>query len=63
MYVDLLSPARCGGFTGISWDAEMCPGFPPPQAALFTVASKEKGLTVARLGLRNKGGKSALNRI
>ena len=61
--MDWLSPARCGGFTGISWDAEMCPVFPPPQAALVTVASEEKGLTVARLGLSNKGGKSALNRI
>ena len=60
-----LSPAGCGGFTGISREAEMCSGFPPPQAVLVTVASGEKGLwavcvTVTRLGLRNKGGKSAL---
>ena len=41
-----LSPAGCGGFTGISRDAEMCSGFPPPQAALVTVASGEKGLWV-----------------
>ena len=36
-------PAGCGGFTGISRDAAMCSGFPPPQAALVTVASGEKG--------------------
>ena len=41
-----LSPAGCGGFTGISRVAEMCPGFPPPQATLVTVASGEKGLWV-----------------
>ena len=46
MYVVWLSPAGCGGFTGISRDAEMCSGFPPPQAALVTVASGEKGLWV-----------------
>ena len=28
------------------WDAEICPGFPPPQAALVTVASGEKELWV-----------------
>ena len=26
--------------------AELCPGFPPPQAARVTVASEEKGLLV-----------------
>ena len=41
-----LSPGGSGGFTGISRDAEMCPGFPPSQAALVTVASGEKGLWV-----------------
>ena len=46
MYVVCLSQAGCGGFTGISWDAEMCSGFPPPQAVLVTVASGEKGLWV-----------------
>ena len=35
---------RC--FIGISRDAEICHGFPPPQAALVTVASGEKGLLV-----------------
>ena len=63
MYVVWLSPGGFGGFTGIFRDAEICPGFPPPKAALATVASWEKGqygVTVARLGLRNKGGKSAL---
>ena len=44
MYVVWLLRAGCGGFTGISWEAEMCSGFPPPQAALVTVASGEKGL-------------------
>ena len=39
MYVVWLSPA-------ISRDAEMCSGFPPPQAPLVTVASGEKGLWV-----------------
>ena len=47
--------------------AEICPGFPPPQAARVTVASWERGLlvvqydtTVTWLRLRHKGGKSAL---
>ena len=44
MYVVWLSPAGCGGFTDIFRDAEICPGFPPPQAALVTGASGEKGL-------------------
>ena len=43
MYVVWLSPGGFGGFTGIFRDAEICPGFPPPQAALVTVASGEKG--------------------
>ena len=46
MCVVWLSPAGCGCFTGISRDAEMCSGFPPPQAALVTVASGKKGLWV-----------------
>ena len=41
-----LSPSGCGGCTDISRDAEMCHGFPPPQAALVIVASGEKGLWV-----------------
>ena len=43
MYVVWLSPAGCGGFTGISREAEMCSGLPPPQAVLVTVASGGKG--------------------
>ena len=31
MYVVCLSPAGCGVFTGISRDAEVCSGSPPPQ--------------------------------
>ena len=46
MYEVWLSPAGCGGLTGISRDAEMCSGFPPPQAAVVTVASGKKGLWV-----------------
>ena len=46
MYVVWLSPGGFGGFTGIFQDAEICPGFPPPKAALVTVASGEKGLWV-----------------
>ena len=62
MYVVWLSPAGCGGFTGISRDAEMCSGFPPPQAALVTVASGKKRPWVVWCNscLQNKGGKSAL---
>ena len=37
MYVVWLSPGGFGGFTGIFRDAEICPGFPPPKAALVTV--------------------------
>ena len=33
MYVVWLSPGGSGGFTGISRDAEICPGFPPPQGS------------------------------
>ena len=44
MYVVWLSPGGSGGFTGISRDAEICPGFPPTQTALVTVASGQKGL-------------------
>ena len=46
MYVVWLSPAGCGGFISIFWDAEMCSGIPPPQAALVTVASWKRGLWV-----------------
>ena len=46
MYVVWLSAAGCGGFTGISREAEMCSGFPPPKAALVTIASWEKGFWV-----------------
>ena len=45
-YVVWLSPSGSGGFTGIFRDAEKCPGFPPPQVALVTVAPGEKGLWV-----------------
>ena len=45
--------------------AEICPGFPPPQAARVTVAYVEKGLWVVWYNsdvvrLRQKGEKSAL---
>ena len=33
-------------FTGILRNAEICPGFPPPQAALVIATSREKGLWV-----------------
>ena len=46
MYVVWLSLGGFGGFTGIFRDAEICPGFPPPKAALVTVAFGEKGLWV-----------------
>ena len=39
---DRLLPGGSSGFTGISWDAEICHGFPPPQAVLATVAPGEK---------------------
>ena len=65
MYVVWLSPSERGGFTGAFREAEMCLGFPPPQAAHVTVVSGEKGLWVVWYNsdvvrLRNKGGKSAL---
>ena len=41
-----LSPGGSGGFTGIFRDAEICPGFPPPQTAVVTVTSGEKKLWV-----------------
>ena len=60
-----LSPSERGGFTGTFREAEMCPGFPPPQAARITVVSGEKGLWVVWYNsdvvrLRNRGRKSAL---
>ena len=42
-YVVWLSQGGSGGFTGIFRDVEICPGFPPPQAALVTVAPRERG--------------------
>ena len=36
-----LSPADPVVFTGISRDAEICPGFPPSQAALRIMLSNE----------------------
>ena len=38
-----LSPSERSGFTGAFREAEMCPGFPPPQAARVTVVSGEGG--------------------
>ena len=60
MYVVWLSPGGSGGFTGIFRNAEICPGFPPPQAALVTVASVEKGRWVVwynsgKVILRHRG--------
>ena len=43
MYVVWLLTGGSGGFTGISWDAKICSGFPPPQAALAVGTSREKG--------------------
>ena len=61
MYVVWRSPGGSCGFTGISRDAEICPGFPPPQASLVTVASGKRGLRVVwcnsgevMLGLRGR---------
>ena len=61
MYVVWLPKAGCGGFTGISRDAEMCYGFSLPQAALVTVASGEKGLWWYGVTLKHHwgGGKAA----
>ena len=63
-----LSPSECGGFTGTFREAEMCPGFPPPQAARVTVISGEKGLWVVWYNsdvvmLRNKGREIRIGRI
>ena len=41
MYVVWLLPGGSIGFTGISPDAEICHGFPPPQAALRIILSNE----------------------
>ena len=46
IYVVRLFPGRSGGFTGIFCDAKICPGFPPPPAALVIAISREKGLWV-----------------
>ena len=45
IYVGWQLPAGSGGFTGISWDAEIGLGFPPSQEALVTDA-REKRLWV-----------------
>ena len=63
-----LSPSKCGGFTGTFREAEMCPGFPPPQAARVTVISGEKGLWVVWYNsdvvrLRNKGREIRIGKI
>ena len=63
-----LSPAGYGGFTGISRNAEMCSGFPPPQAALDTVASGEKGLWVVwcnsgNIRVKEQGREIRIDRI
>ena len=68
MYVVWLSPAGCGGFTGISRDAEMCSGFPPPQAALITGASGESGLWVVwcnsgEIRVKEQGREIRIDRI
>ena len=68
MYVVWLSPAGCGGFTGISRDAEMCSGIPPPQAALVTVASVKRGLWVVwcnsgEVKVKEQGRESCIDRI
>ena len=66
MYVVWLSPAGCGGFTGISRDAEMCSGFPPPQAALVTVASGGKGTLGSNSGeirVKEQGRDIRIDRI
>ena len=65
MYVVWLSPGGFGGFTGIFRDAETCPGFPPPKAALATVASGEKGLWVVWCNsdedrFKGQGGKTSI---
>ena len=49
-------------------NAEMCPGFPPPQAALITAAAGNKVLWVVwcsndKVRLRQKGGKSSVARL
>ena len=46
MYVVWLSPGISGGFMGIFRDADICPGFPPPHAALGIATSREKELWV-----------------
>ena len=44
------SPDGSGCFTGISRDAEICPGFPQPQTALVVATSSKKGLWVITVG-------------
>ena len=39
------NPSECMRF-GCRLPIEMCPGFPPPQAALVTAAAGDKGLRV-----------------
>ena len=63
-----LSPGGSGGFTSISRDSEMCPGFPPPQAALVTVTSGEMGLWVVwcnsgEVRFKERGKEICIDRI
>ena len=44
MYLVWLSPGGSSGFTGLSRNAEICSGLPPPQAALAVASSRENAL-------------------
>ena len=63
MYVVWLSPDGCGGFTGISWDAEKCSGFTPPEAALVTVASGEVWCNSGKVGFKEQEREICIDRI
>ena len=68
MYVIWLSSVGCGGFTGISRDAEMCSGIPQPQVALVTVASGKRGLWVVwcnsgEVKVKEQGREICIDRI
>ena len=70
MYVAWLSPSGSGDFTGVSRDAEIYPGFPPPQDILAFLHLRQPssllhlgkggfrkyGVTVVRLGSMDKRG-------